>query len=181
MNIYLRLSLPFLLFVATDVPAQRCQEINEVDFRNGIIEIPSTPKRLDKLFRFRNGVFDETEVPGDGVEWRFRISKDVTERPDPHTTIRFIQISGDHLRGTGSRNYVLGLQCADGVVKNIFEREDEGLTLVSATSGTVSLRTPVWKNSDAHCCPSGEKQTWFVWDKVSGRYVEKEPLPRQQP
>src|SRR5664279_4658528 len=108
MNTHLRSLLPFLLFVAANVGAQPCQEISAVDFRNGVIEIQSTPKGLDGPFRFRNGVFDETEVPGGVVEWRFQISKDVIVNPDPHTTIRFIQISGDHLSGTGTRNYVLG-------------------------------------------------------------------------
>ncbi len=95
--------------------------------------------------------------------------------------IRFIQISGDHLRGTGNRNYVLGFQCADGNVKNIFEQEGEGLMLVSATSDIVQVSSPVWKSSDAHCCPSEEKKTWFSWDKVSGGYVEKDSTKTSAP
>ena len=182
MNTHLRFLLPFLLFVAADVAAQPCHKISAVDFRNGVIEIQSTPKVLDEPFRFRNGVFDETELPGGGaVEWGFQSSKDLTVHPVPRTTIRFIQISGDHLRGTGTRNYVLGFQCADGNVKNIFEQEGEGLMLVSATSDIVQVSSPVWKSSDAHCCPSEEKKTWFSWDKVSGGYVEKDSTKTSAP
>jgi hypothetical protein len=174
MNAYFRCFLASLLFVAADVAAQHCQDIGTVDFRKAVIQPRPDPGVLDEQFRFSNGVFEEALKPGGAAEWSFRIAKDLTVRPDPHITIRFLQISGDHLGGTGTRNYVLGFRCADGEVKTVFQKEGEALLLVSATSDGVQVSSPVWKSSDAHCCPSGERKSWFSWDEASGVYVEKD-------
>jgi hypothetical protein len=167
----LRFLLVPCLFVAVDVAAQRCQDISAADIRNEVVETRAAPGVLDQQFRFRNGVFDELQPDGT-VMWRFQISKDLTGHPAPHTTIRFIQISGDHLSGSGTRNYVMGFRCTDGLVKNVFQKVGEDLTLVSVSADILQLRAPIWKSSDAHCCPFGEKDTSFAWDGRLGIYVE---------
>jgi hypothetical protein len=144
------LLVPFL-FIAADVVAQRCRDISEVDFRNEVVEPQSAPGVLDQQFRFRNGVFNKQS--GGAIEWRFQVSGDLAVHPDPYTTIRFIQISGDHLSGFGTRNYVMGFQCANGYVKNVFQRMSQGsqgLTLVSVSSEIVHLRAPIWKSSNGY-------------------------------
>lgn len=176
MSSHLHFILPFLLFAAAGVAAQPCQTVGAVDFRNAVISATAPPlpeSTLDRRFRFTNGIFDETEEPGGTVEWRYRISKDLMVHPDLDTTIRFLQISGEHLRGTGTRNYVMAFRCVEGQVNKVFQSAGEGLVLTFATSDLLQLSSPVWKNSDARCCPSEEKKTSLLWDNASGRYVEQ--------
>jgi hypothetical protein len=156
-----------LSVVACNALAQQCSDIANVDFRNSKVTVPQEGE-----YRFRNGVFDELERPSGLVDWHFEIVSDKIVRPDPHTAVRLIQISGDHVRGTGTHNSVIGFRCSDGFVKDIFQQTGEGLAIQSASSEGLQLRVPVWKKGDGHCCPSAEKDTWFTWNAHSGTYVE---------
>jgi hypothetical protein len=168
MKLLARLAMAVLLsVVARNALAQRCSDIANVDFRNSKVTVPHEGE-----YRFRDGVFDELEQPDGLVDGHFEIVSDTIVRPDPLTAIRLIQISGDHVRGTGTRNSVIRFRCSDGFVKDIFQQTDEGLAIQSVSSQGVQLRVPVWKKDDAHCCPSAEKDTWFAWDAHSCTYVD---------
>lgn len=163
-----------LLVLTGSIAAQRCSNIASVDPQNSMIRTKQTRGILDSEFRFRNGVFDEMEEPsGTIVDWHFQIVRDTLVRPEPHSTIRFIGILGDHLRGTGSRAYLIGLRCSGGVVENMFQQAGEGMRVISLSPHSLQLRFSVWKEADAHCCPSAERDVWFSWDAALQTYVGK--------
>ena len=168
--------IALLLLAFTDTTAaQHCSDIATVDFRNSTI---TGVRDVDPPLRFHNGVFNETNGPPTSpfpVEWRYEIIRDTTVRPDPETTIRFIEMTKYHLAGTGSWGYLVGFRCSDGMVENVFPQADEGMRVVSISPDTVQLRFAVWKPSDSHASPLGVRDTWFSWSPSSHHYIETNP------
>jgi len=169
-----------LLFgLAGGLAAQPCSDITRIDFRNSTIRTKQTGGILDSEFSFRKGVFNEMEEPGGSiVDWHFEITRDTIVHPAPNTTIRFIGISGNHLSGSGSRDYLIGFLCSDGAIENIFQQNGEGMRVIALGPPSLQLRFYVVKESDPHCCPSEQKDIWFSWDAASGTYVEKKQANR---
>jgi hypothetical protein len=166
------LAVIFLLGLSSNAASQRCSDIGSVDFGNSTIQLKQSAEVLDSEFRFQNGVFNKMEEPPGSVSWRFEIIRDTIIRPDPNTAIRFVGIFGNHLTGTGSRDYLIGFRCSGGIVKNVFQQAGEGMRVISLSPHSLQLRFGVWKEADAHCCPSSEKNVRFTWDAGSGTYIE---------
>jgi hypothetical protein len=151
--------------------AQRCEEISTVDFRNATIRAAD-----HGVLRFRNGTFDSMESPG-VVMWRWQIHRDETVAPAPGVSVRFLEILGDHLSGTGSRTYLIGFRCVNGAVQQVFQQAGDGMSLISLAPRKVTLRFGVWKKSDPHCCPSGNKTISFSWEADKQTYATSSRLP----
>jgi hypothetical protein len=169
---------PFVIAIACCIlvggaAAQQCSTIFAVDFRNSNIRTSA-----DGDLRFRPGVF-ESRDPSGIAQWRWEIRRDVTVTPLPDTKIRMLEILGDHLSGTGSRTYLIGFRCADGAIKQAFQEEGEGMRVMSLSSEKVTLKFGVWKRSDPHCCPSGEKTVQFIWDSAKQTYVSTSQVPAE--
>jgi hypothetical protein len=167
------ITIVLLLAVPDSIVAQHCSNITTVDFRNSTV---ADVRDVDEPLRFRNGVLDELATLGPSaaaaVEWRYEIVRDTTVRPDPQTAIRFIEMFKNDLAGSGSREYLVGFRCSDGVVKNVFQQHSEGMRVVSLSPDTLHLRFAVWTQKDSHASPSGSRDTWFSWNASSRTYIE---------
>ncbi|HYG97731.1 MAG TPA: hypothetical protein VD837_01280 [Terriglobales bacterium] len=168
-----------LLALTETLVAQRCSDISRVDFRNFKIKPKQTAENLfDFDLQFRNGIFDYSPLPQFGPDWRFKIVRDTVVRPAGGEKVRFIGIFANHFGGTGSQEYLIGFRCWNGKLQNVFQQNGEGMRVVSLGPREIHLRFGVWKQSDAHCCPSADKDVWFFWSGKSHSYAKKKILLR---
>jgi hypothetical protein len=154
--------------VATD--GQACTDIETVDFKNRVIVTK------DDVFKFHNGVFDDGEmVEGKFlVDWRSEIVKDTVVHPVSSVSIRFVEVFQNHLLGTGSFTHLFAFRCSGGTIRMVFYKSGEGMEATNVSPTALRLRFGVWRYSDAHCCPSLEKHSLFVWDGAKATFVLKQ-------
>lgn len=92
--------------------------------------------------------------------------------------LRFISI---HVGGTGSWGNALIVTCDDRQLTVVFEAEGHGLRDIAVTKdGVVVVKRYVWSTSDGHCCPSGEAEERYRWDRRSRRFVHMSAAPTRR-
>jgi hypothetical protein len=154
-----------------------CSDIESVDFGNRtfIAEEHFGDDRSTKELRFHNGKFDEGEIVDDRlqVDTEFIIEDDLTIRSQEGLPIRFVHVFQDHVLGTGSWTWLFGFTCSSGRIVKVVQENGEGMEVVKLSPTSIRLRFAVWRPNDAHCCPTGSRDAFFVWSKTKQKFVPK--------
>jgi hypothetical protein len=173
-----------LLAVCTIASAAECIDISKVDFANralvvGGVQQAVTPgestlsgRAAKQVFRFRHGVSLEYEGGNNKKpDWRTTIQHDVVVRPEGSRTVRFLTLFRNHLTGSGSWTYLVGLACSGGRIQQVFQSSGVFMRVAKITPKLVQISMPLWKPSDPACCPSARKELPYTWDERTHRYT----------
>ncbi len=160
-------------------------DVEQVDFQNFDI---TTDDGL--TLRLRNGryfcydtSFESTE---EEVEYKSRHSADwefvfdsarsiaVYQESCP-THLQIVYIRGDHITGTGTRNYLFVFMCQNGGLTKVFEQVGEGLQFYIVPH--LRTTTPLWSRDAGHCCPTGEISQSWQYDCETNQFIKRAPSP----
>jgi hypothetical protein len=152
----------------------QCTNIAKVDFANRTLTVAKQGAK--QVFHFHQGVAFEYEEPGnDKPDWQTTIQQDVVVKPLPSSTVRFLTLYRNHLTGSGSWTYVVGLACSQGRMRKVFQASGMFMKVGQISPKLVEISMPVWKPSDALCCPSAHKELRYAWDPQTHRYALTRP------
>jgi hypothetical protein len=177
----LRLAMVSLFFSAVSLAAD-C-DVGTIDFAN-TLELNSSYHAL----KFQDGVahlylVDEQRERNE-PEFRFKLEHAITLQPESGTTVRMLNISGEHLRGTGFTGQLVAYTCRDGKVEQIFELHRAGVRFEELSATSFRVTSPHWLRHDAHASPSRstiEVYEWSsrakTWQRVSST-ISREPFRR---
>jgi LppP/LprE lipoprotein len=168
--------------------AAQCTDITKMDFANRTLRVtgiaqPAPPSKspyggpaANQTFHFRGGVSLEYEGSSDDKpDWQTTIQQDVVVKPERSVTLRFLTLFRNHLTGSGSWTYLVGLACSSGRVQQVFQSSGMFMRVAKISPGLVQVSMPAWKPSDPACCPSAEKELRYSWDPKTHRYTLARP------
>lgn len=163
------------VFLLTLLPsmtlAAGCTDIAKVNFANRTIVIGGNGQVSEQVFHFHHGVALEFEGGDKRPDWRTTITRDVTVKPEASKGIRFLMLFRDHLSGSGSWTYLVGLACSGGRVRQVFQAGGVYMRVIEISPERVQVSKPVWKSVDPVCCPSESKELCYAWDARKRHYV----------
>jgi len=177
-----------LVSICATALAAQCTDIAKVDFANRTLTgagIPQTAApgkstfsspAAEQVFHFHHGVSLEYKG-GKKPAWRTTIQQDVVVKPERSVTIRFLTLFRNHLTGSGSWTYLVGLACSGGRVQQVFHSSGMFMRVAKISPERVQVSMPVWKPSDPACCPSARKELRYPWDPKTHRYTLARPDP----
>jgi hypothetical protein len=106
------------------------------------------------------------------VDWRTSLGNASPIKIDS-SPAWLVTLSREHMRGTGSFNHAVVIQCHNGHLTQLFQARSEGLGASSSSAGVLTLRYPVWGPSDSHASPSGARVQTFRWEEQTSRFIEQ--------
>lgn len=130
--------LSVLISVGPSGVRAQCLDIAKVDFANRTLTV--TTSRAQQVFHFRHGASLEFEgskqkKPG----WRTTIRHDVVVKPEGSNAIRFLTLFRNHLTGSGSWTYLVGLQCKGGLIHQVFQSSGVFMRVIKVSSKLVQV------------------------------------------
>ncbi len=158
--------------------AQTCQDIQNVDFRNMTIHTAARDENeLTTLFnasrgpfsfQFKNGAAEEftstVQQKAGTPEARAKLDADSIVSMSGGPAVRFLQISWEHLQGSGSFAILAGFVCQNNRVKGIFQFSAEGADFGVGPGDQLIIKQAIWRETDGHCCPSQFRTIYYGWD-----------------
>ena len=82
-----------------------------------------------------------------------------------------LRFFANHVGGSGSFGTVLIATCSDQQLTVVFEAESQGLKdAFFATNEELVVSRAVWSATDAHCCPGGQAEERYRWDRNANRF-----------
>lgn len=162
----------FLLILLPSITlAAGCTDIAKVDFANRTIVVGGNGQAAEQVFHFRHGVALESEGVDKRPDWRTTLTRDVMVKPEDSKGIRFLTLFRDHLSGSGSWTYLVGLACSGGRVRQVFQAGGVYMRVLDISPERVQVSKPVWKSVDPVCCPSESKRLRYAWDARKRHYL----------
>ncbi|HUZ45369.1 MAG TPA: LppP/LprE family lipoprotein [Terriglobia bacterium] len=157
-------------FLPSIARAARCTDIAKVNFADGTLAVAGIHQTM-QIFHFHHGVSLEYEGGDKKPDWRTTIRHDVVVKPEASRAVRFLTLFRNHLTGSGSWTYLVGLACSGGHVQQVFQSAGVYMQVVKISPMLVQVSMPVWKPADPTCCPSEKKEVRYTWEAKTHRYV----------
>lgn len=146
-----------------------CSVRDSTQFRNRAYQFRGWMHR-DTPLVLRDGRALELNALGT-AEWETKLVQHTVVAVGGQSAV-MLRFVANHVGGTGSWRTVLIATCDDRQLNVVFEAEGQGLRDIAITADEVLVvKRVVWSRSDAHCCPSGEAEEQYRWDRNSGRFV----------
>ena len=154
-----------------------CDDVSTIDLNNGVLDLGG----LGSL-TFRDGRAcgseevsiqqDRNCACGSGkCDWEMQISQDIHLMPEPGMLFRLLNVSEEHLTGSGAWGHVLLFECRHGQLNKVMDRQYLYGVNVTATANSFELESNYWLPSDARCCPSRKQRESYRWRSKQHRYI----------
>ena len=161
-------------FLPSIALAARCTDIAKVNFADGALAVAGIHQTM-QIFHFHHGVSLEYAGGDKKPDWRTTILHDAVVKPEASRAVRFLTLFRNHLTGSGSWTYLVGLACSGGHVHQVFQSAGVYMQVVRISPMLVQVSMPGWKPADPTCCPSAKREVRYAWDARSHRYVLARP------
>lgn len=144
-----------------------CEQIESFDLQNASFPIEPDGNAV----QFTAGKACPVVEPGSSCDWDFAITTDRVLHPDPHFPVRLVVVNANHLTGSGAWDHLILFACEDGKPSRIFQNKYlYGAKVDLKNDSRFTITSGEWQQSDAACCPSGQKEELLVWNARKHAY-----------
>ncbi len=116
------------------------------------------------ILNFKNGTYMQNDTLGN-PEWIYALSSSSSFYSFGSSTVRVINISADHLGGSGEWQLAVGYMCSRNkiqvAIEKVFEQFSVVPVLISQSGNTLSLTA--WKTYEGTSPPQGKTTVQFKW------------------
>ena len=146
-----------------------CSVTDTEHFRNRAYAFRGWMRR-DTPLVLRDGKALERNDVGTG-EWETELVRQSVVTLGGQSAV-MLQFFANHVGGSGSFGTVLIAICSDQQLTVVFEAESEGLKEAAFTvNQDLVVSRAVWSATDAHCCPGGQAEERYSWDRNTNRFA----------